>query len=366
MTTKRFLFRALICGLVVLSASARLSPVPVVVAGRCDNCKMKFRLGDIRFITEREGWSTAYWWPPVTGSVESTVLHTRDGGQHWSQVPFVFERGSETGPPCSFVDRYGWIASADAEQATWRLSRTKNGGRSWTHRPSDPLAQLQFFDALHGYAVGRARLREVSFRKTADGGDTWTRTALPISSVDLMSFADARTGVIVGADQVAAGKPVWDGVLRVLATRDGGATWARGQSPLRRYAMPLMCTWIDSRNALLAIMGEDNEGCEILQTTDGGLTWSTHPNRSMQGAGKVINAIVFTPEGLGAVFYEEHAGERDAHYHLAVTGDRGVTWRTVPFQRSVASCQVMGKDVWCSSGMDVLKLDSTYLHGLVK
>ena len=364
MTARRFLARALLCGVVVF-ASAGLSRGPLVTAGRCDNCKVSFRLGDIRFVNEREGWSTAFWWPPVTGSVESTVLHTKDGGRHWKRVPFVFERGSESGPPSSFVGQYGWIGSPDAEQGTWRLNRTNDGGNSWTHRPSDPLAQIQFFDRFRGYAVGVAS-GQWSFRRTADGGDTWTRSALPLSSVDLMSFADARTGVIVGASEVPKGKSRWDGVLRVLVTHDGGAAWTPAQFPVRPYAIPLMCTWIDSTNALLATMGDDDKGCELLQTNDGGLSWSGHPNRSMQGAGKTIKAIAFRPDGLGAVFHEEHAGKNIVHRYVAITGDRGRTWQTARFPRSVDSCQVMGKDIWCSSGMDVLKLDAAYLRGLVK
>jgi photosystem II stability/assembly factor-like uncharacterized protein len=363
---KLILSRALLCGgLAVLACRTFSAPAPVVVHGRCSACEVPFRLGKIHFVDDQEGWSSAYWWPPVNGSERTTMLHTTDGGRHWHRLPFVWQQGPESGPAYSFVDRkHGWIAWSNAREAIWRLSRTTDGGHQWTHRESDSLAAVSFSDPLHGYAVGVSRLGQWSFRATADGGDTWHRVTLPMSSVGLVSFANPNVGVIVGAAGVEEGKPVWDGVLCVLATHDGGSTWTRARLPGHPYAMPITSAWMDARNGFFAVWGDDDKGSELWQTSDGGQSWTRHSDQSFQGAGKYIQEIAFTPDGSGFLFYEEHGDRGTIRNRVAATVDRGATWNRSDFRWSVHSCQLMGRSLWCSTGMDVLKLGPSDLQRL--
>jgi len=136
-----------------LLSSAPPSRPPVVVRGVCLGCKdTPFQLGDVHFISAREGWSTAYYWPPGNGSGFATLLHTTDGGRHWRRVPFVWQNGAESGPPFSFPDRlHGWVAWHD--QFAHHFSHTTDGGRSWTYRPSSSISHVGFFDARSGYSV---------------------------------------------------------------------------------------------------------------------------------------------------------------------------------------------------------------------
>src|SRR3954465_5106082 len=112
-----------------------------IVKGQCRGCEVPFRLSQIQFVTEREGWSSAYYLPRGgNGSGLSTILRTTDGGRHWRRLPFVTQRSAEDEPPFAFLGAHGWIASFDSAKAVGQLSRTNDGGRSWSHRESGSLS----------------------------------------------------------------------------------------------------------------------------------------------------------------------------------------------------------------------------------
>lgn len=345
--------RMLLAGVAAVTLLTAAMPAgPVVVSGRCNGCKdVPFELGDIHFVTEQEGWSSAYSWPSDNGSGLATFLRTTDGGRHWRRLPFVWQQGAESGPPYSFVGKRGWLAWYDGDKFEHRFSRTNDGGRTWKHRPSPSLSDLGFFDDRDGYSV-EAGNDDWYFRITHDGGETWSKERLPVSSVGIVSFADRNRGILIGADQVPHGAPVWNGVLRVLVTSDGGAHWTRAQMPERPYADPHTCTWVDSRTAFLALWGMNDTGTELLQTTDGGQSWTRHPDASLQGTAKYISAISIAPDGRGYLFFE-HKKNR----YIATTTDRGATWKSAPFPYRVSSCQLFNGQVLCSSGMKIVKLN---------
>jgi len=324
-----------------------------IVKGQCRGCEVPFRLGQIQFVTERDGWSSAYYLPSGgNGSGQSTILRTRDGGRHWRQMPFI-QRSAEDEPPFAFVGAHGWIASFDSAKAVGRLSRTTDGGRSWSHRESGPLSHLRFFDERHGYSV-EGTLAGSRFRATADGGDTWSIVDLPVTHVDVMSFADPRTGILAGRSQISNDSETREAkMLRVLVTNDDGLHWAMAQLPIGSDGVARTCEWIDSRTAFMAIWRPNDGGSDLLETSDGGATWSRHPDESLQGTGKYISAIVFTSAQAGYLFY---ADERTQLSYIASTADRGKTWHNNVFRWQVSSCDAFRKDVLCTSGMSVIKL----------
>lgn len=324
-------------------------PIVKVIKGRCSDCKVPFGLGRIQFVTEREAWASAsYMSPRGNGSGLSTFLRSTDGGRHWHRLPFVWQYSAEDEPPFSFVDsQHGWVASSDWERGTSRLSRTADGGRSWTHRQAGALSQLHFFDLHHGVSVEKT-MSESIFHVTADGGETWSSMTLPVSHVDAMSFLDSRTGVISGRWRTGI-----DTVLRVLLTRDGGAHWTEAVLPRQIVGTARQVQWIDAQAALLPVELDNDLGSTLLQSTDGGWSWTRHTDRSFQGAGKFISALAFSSDRAGYLFYEN---ERNGRRFLATTSDGGATWRTKEIGQGVGDCQLFRKHVLCSSGMNVLEL----------
>jgi len=324
--------------MLLLGAWPAASQVTAVVEGRCIGCyPYSFKLGAIHFTTEREGWATAYWWP-VNGSGLSTFLHTTDGGRHWRRLPFVLQTDAESGPPYWFVDRdHGWVQWTRRSDGESYVGVTANAGRTWSHHPSKSFVAMQFFDRLHGYAAG------AQFVQTSDGGRRWKSIATPLGTTDVMSFSDPRDGILIGGDAMP-----WDGPLRIVVTQDGGAHWTPAKFPDRPYGRVAVFVRTGPKTAFTAIRGSNDAGDELLWTHDGGLTWSRHPDETFQGVKKSINEVVIAPNGRGYLFYDDK---------IATTADGGATWRHAPFQYSVADCQLFEQEVWCSSGMKILKLN---------
>jgi photosystem II stability/assembly factor-like uncharacterized protein len=326
---------------------------PRVVKGRCVGCQGPgYRLQTIQFITPQEGWANASQWWEGNGSGYATFLHTKDGGKHWHRVPFVWQVGAESPPPFAFVDRNrGFVEWTTPDDGVYHWSRTTDGGRTWRHREMNRTVEgmhcVQFFDARSGYGAGGTR-----FQKTTDGGITWHGVELPLSSVDAMSFADRNTGIIVGGTPVETGSTVWKGNARILVTHDGGATWNIAQERVRRYGEATAICWIDAKRVLLVLWGSEDSGSELLRSNDGGESWTTHPDRTFQGTKKYINEVAIAPDGRGYLFFSDPKDN-----FLSTTTDGGDTWKSERSPFGISSCQLFDGEIWCTSDMNIVKLD---------
>jgi len=130
---------------------------------------------------------------------------------------------------------------------------------------------IDFFDASHGIAVGDGGV--VAY--TTDGGADWklgdSGVLLNTLSVDMVS---ANVGYLVGGDG-SASTPV------MRKTVDGGLTWTQMTSPVTWKAMSAVA-FADANNGW--IVGLNGL---ILQTTNGGSTWTLVPQFCSASLGAV-------------------------------------------------------------------------------
>jgi photosystem II stability/assembly factor-like uncharacterized protein len=131
----------------------------------------------------------------------------------------------------------------------------------------------------------------------AHAAATWkpqkSGTEMGLSSV---AFPDATHGWAVGGDQV------------ILATADGGATWA-AQTPDTEHGL-----WLNSVDFTDADHGWAVAGDGIIATTDGGATWVDQESGTEFG----LNSIAFIDARHGWA-----VGDRGV---IVTTNDGGVTW----------------------------------------
>ena len=204
-----------------------------------------FTRGLVHFINDNVGWAlhSGFSYQGQQLVPVAAIWSTGDGGQTWRGLgpgPGSVNRGLTN---MTFVnDRTGFAAFNDGG-----ISRTTDGGVTWEVSAladgSTPLGrvQLYFVDASLGFSFG-----ENTLRRTSDGGANWTSIAF---SADVTSssmrindirFADTRTGWIVG-----------DAGL-ILATKDGGLTWARQEAGsvtnlVGVYATDARTAWVVDR-----------------------------------------------------------------------------------------------------------------------
>lgn len=235
-------------------------------------------LQDFHLLSENVGWVL----------LNNQLYWTTSGGASWQNITPATS-GVATFRAVFFSNpQQGWIVTTadDANgNPSYTLLRTADGGVTWQSNglsffePGDPQAvaeavYLQFLDAQTGWIVVK-QATSSNFNvgllfKTTDGGQTWTKLAMPIG--EPVSFATSESGWVAGG---AAGNELY-------YTRDGGVTWlpqtvtglavGNGSQQVFYHAP----TFIDVEHGVLPVVVTDDATASVnlYATTDGGQTWT--------------------------------------------------------------------------------------------
>jgi photosystem II stability/assembly factor-like uncharacterized protein len=263
-----------------------------------------YGLTDIAFADADHGWATGY----DNATSEAVILHTTDGGRHWTTKSPPWWYAYETSALALLDRRRAWAVGSEGYDGS-AILKTTDGGRSWgwqTGKTVQYLLGVDFLDPYHGWLVGSRG----TLLRTADGGRTWNGSR-GVSDTDLWSvaFVDAAHGWVAGGNAAAT-----EGVIR--HTGDGGATWATqadvaGSVIYKIRAIDDSQAWAVGGNAV-------SGGGVILHTSDGGASWQTQYGG---GGAPWLSGATFLDASTGWVVGE--------HGTVLRTGDGGLTWTTV-------------------------------------
>jgi photosystem II stability/assembly factor-like uncharacterized protein len=146
-----------------------------------------------------------------------------------------------------------------------------------------------------------------------DNGGTWTQAKVPTRQMlTSVFFVDDKKGWVTGHDSL------------ILATVDGGLTWAEQFIDLEREA-PLLDIWFKNAEQGFAVGAYG----VMLETTDGGVQWEDVSDRLDNEDQRHLNGITeIKDSGLFAV------GEMGSMYRSA---DWGQSWETLegPYEGSL-------------------------------
>jgi photosystem II stability/assembly factor-like uncharacterized protein len=302
--------------------------------GKCTQCTIPVRLGDIQVVSRSDIWAVGFD-QPLRGSF--VVVHSTDAGRTWKEVPRVkMYAGPDIPPAFSFLDRArGWVAWWDYAGEP-EVIRTSDAGEHWQNASQQLLQKVLFFDDTHGYGA-----IDEKFSRTSDGGVTWAETTLPrVGFIDKMIFLTPDIAWIAGAD----GKDV-----HVLRTTDGGSHWEEARiTPPKGSSAVQDLFFVDPDHGWLTSW----DATYLYSTTDGGKTWSHAADWSFQGEGKAATVVRFVSKERGFVFVDE--GKRRS---LMYTMDGGAHWYRQPVPGLVNDCQVFEGDLVCSAdGLRILTI----------
>ncbi|HXO22030.1 MAG TPA: hypothetical protein VOA87_19105 [Thermoanaerobaculia bacterium] len=344
-------------------APALAQPPPFTlqwVHGRCVGCRLVFQLGRLQVLSDAEAWATGTQVGISGGHVSqsSSVLHTSDGGRTWKRLKDVETYGVDVEPAFWFLDaRRGWVAWPTSWDAEEHLVRTLDGGRRWKKLPGNlegSWVHLRFFDRRLGCAA-LSTAQGALFATTRDGGATWVLERTELTYPDVLSFLNPTLGWLGGSSAEGSRQ-----IPRLLRTTDGGRTWRGASFPDKVQGNPHDLFFLDALHGWLVLWNTDDLGSALLQTADGGRTWIRSPESSFQGRDRYLGAVRFVSAQVGFALMEEK--RRDApegspgKAALFSTRDGGQSWKRFPLPTAARSCQVVHGEVWCSSGMSLLKI----------
>ncbi|MFL5620074.1 MAG: WD40/YVTN/BNR-like repeat-containing protein [Gemmatimonadaceae bacterium] len=267
-----------------------------------------------------------------TSGERGTVVHTRDGGVHWTR---------DTIPGATALDLRA-IAATSAMTAhaisigdSSRVYRTTDGGRTWSLRWSATrkgtfLDAIRFWDARNGIAMSDPVDGKLLVIVTNDGGDSWREIpadrlppALPgeggfaASGTCLTVFGETHAWIVTGGAASA----------RVYHSADRGTTWTVHDTPLRAgvaSAGAFSVAFRDARHGVIA--GGDYEkpdlrGRNVAATSDGGATWTLTDSAASPAGYR--SAVAIVPGTRANTLVAVGLTGTD------VSVDGGVTWQRV-------------------------------------
>lgn len=217
--------------------------------------------------------------------MRGTVLHTIDGGRHWTRETIGGAGGLDLRAIAATSDL---VAHAMSIADSSRIYRTTDGGKSWrlrwaATRKGTFLDAIRFWDAQHGIAMSDPVDGRFLIVTTDDGGESWQELPaerIPPALPGEGAFAASGTCLTVYGDfdvWLASGG---GSVARLYHSSDRGRTWTVHDTPIRAgvpSAGIFSVAFRDARHGVIA--GGDYQqpalrGRNLAVTSDGGATWT--------------------------------------------------------------------------------------------
>jgi photosystem II stability/assembly factor-like uncharacterized protein len=210
---------------------------------------------------------------------------------------------------------------------------TTNGGATWRARVVPGAETLQFRDvqgvsARVAYLLSAGVGTDSRIYKTEDGGDTWTlefQNQDPNGFYDCFAFFSPRRGITMG-DSV-------NGRFPVLRTSDG-RTWTdigdrlpAAQAGEAAFAASGTCVATQGARRAWIVTGGAAKA-RVLATTDGGDSWAAYDTPIIQGTASSGGfSVAFRDHRHGVLGGGELAAPADPSPNFARSADGGRTWQ---------------------------------------
>ncbi|MBB6674419.1 WD40/YVTN/BNR-like repeat-containing protein [Cohnella nanjingensis] len=140
------------------------------------------------------------------------LLHTTDGGRHWTKVGKA--------PNGGFLH---FISDSEAYSAN---ARTTDGGRTWTKLPAPAgiVGDAYYRDSRNGWAVTQTK-GQFSFVRTSDGGRTWVQAMTRTWEGEISGVTIRSTGKSDAWIELDGGYGMTQRSYSLFHTADGGKHW---------------------------------------------------------------------------------------------------------------------------------------------
>jgi photosystem II stability/assembly factor-like uncharacterized protein len=245
-------------------------------------------------------------WASGTGG---TYVVTTDGGETWTAGVVPGAESLQFRDVQGVSDKVAYLMSIGNDTTDFRIYKTDDGGAHWTVQFTNETANA-FYDCFAFWTPDRGITHSDSVNgvfpdiRTTDGM-TWGSISanMPPALAGEASFSSSGTCIATQGRRNAWIATGGSTIARILATRDGGDTWAAYDTPLvsSPSAGGLSVAFRDAWHGILG--GGDlstNSSIDAATSSDGGKTWTLTNKPPVQGT-------------IFCLAYVRGIGERDGH-----------------------------------------------------
>lgn len=344
----------------VFRMTGRTSPNPTMPGhSKTPSASTAVAIGSVNavdFLSPGVGFAAVSLGPGSGYGAQNGILATSDGGQNWSLKKLP--KGASV-VAVQFTDQaHGLVMAQETGTSQGQTAppieilATQDGGSYWSQVYTAPGSQA----ALNASIVMRMGFQTFgttvyafdggSVLVSTNGGQAWHALSLPQGfSPANADFVSSETGFVAGQTcpaQAGQGTAGCDGTL--IETTNGGATWTTSFSANDPsfWAYSDAVSFANAQDGWFFYKDGASFGSFLYKTTDGGAHWTAENTTFAQGR-QVAGAPVFITPEVGWLALNHGASPLPGA--LLITSDGGATWRTVGLLRG---WNVIGTDLLSS------------------
>lgn len=297
------------------------------------------RLQAISPVNSRVAWASG---------VAGTFVVTTDGGATWRAGVVPGAEALQFRDVQGVSENEAFLMSAGTGTDS-RIYKTEDGGATWQLQFENEIP-LAFYDCFAFWGPDRGLATSDSVAGVfpallTENGDTWRNIGedLPVALPGESSFAASGTCVAVQGERrawIATGGAV---KARILATTDGGETWAAYDTPIVQGTGLSGIFSVDFRDARHGILGGGDLAAptaftnNVARSHDGGKTWRLAQHPTFTGA--IYGLSYVRTVGRHKNDDGKERGEQEKYERAVVatgpggaswTPDEGETWYSIP------------------------------------
>jgi photosystem II stability/assembly factor-like uncharacterized protein len=268
------------------------------------------------------------------------IIKTNNRGAAWQS--FLVRREAAAIIQIDFVDAlHGWLVldkGISTGQVPIELLHTIDGGAHWTqlldttkpragNLPDSGLKYIHFINATTGWTTGGDYSNAVRMYMTTDGGANWRQQRVP-SPAGMPGRPTSHQIILRDAAHFMLPVTYFDGKNQYLVTdysNDSGKTWITG-TPLHLASGrdALQFSFLNSQQGWVAGQ-QANGGVVMHHTINGGKTWTTWNVNLGKLFPSTITTLEFSSPSLGWMIVD-NGDMSDSTYQ---TVDGGKTWQLI-------------------------------------
>jgi len=278
------------------------------------------------------------WGDSRDGNWEIYYKMSTDGGNSWTTDMRLTNNSEESDSPVIATDSNGiHVVWCDQRDGNWEIyyKGSSNGGKSWTtdirltntsSMSRIPVIATDSDGILVVWMEERDGNWEIYYKMSNDGGNTWTTDKR-------LTSGSGYSGLPAIATDSDGTHVVWmdgrDGNREIYYKKssDGGNTWTSDKRLTNNSARSGSPAIVTDNNGIHVVWEDDRHGNNEIyykRSSDGGNSWAGDLRLTNASGDSICPAIATDSDGIHVVWMDTRDGNTEIYYKKSIDG--GNTW----------------------------------------